>query len=263
MEARARPGSRGLRWCLALAGGGALALTALAAGAVTPGQSFDSSPSQGAPFTVLTFSGTDCTGSSPEVVAELETITGDEIPGGTGAIPGASTFVFLTPDSSGAWSATLTIPPVVAPGTYRLVAVCRPDPSTQVAYALAPFEVLPGPLASMSAAPREGVAGTDTVLTVSGTLCRGENAEVVVRVFLAADEESGSDAFAAQASFSPDAEGTWSGTLTVPGNAAAGDYGVGGECRINGQQFFLYLPPARLLLVGPPPLVSVGPTFTG
>jgi len=262
MAARRRPGSRSLRWCLALAGGAALAL-AVAAGAVTPGQSFDRSPSQGAPFTVLAFSGTDCTGTSPEVVAELETTTGDEIPGGTGAIPGASTFVFLTPDSSGTWSATLTIPPVVAPGTYRLVAACRPDPSTQVAYAPQPFEVLPGSLASMSVAPGEGDAGTDLVLTMSGTLCRGESAEVEVRVFVAADEGSGSDAFAARASFVPDAEGNWSGTLTVPATAVAGDYGVSGECRVSGQQFFLYLPTARLLLVGPPPPVSAGPTFTG
>jgi hypothetical protein len=238
-------------------------LAALAAGAVTPGQSFDSSPSQGAPFTVLAFSGTDCTGSSPEVVAELETTTGDEIPGGTGAIPGANLIVFLTPDSTGAWSATLTIPPVVAPGTYRLVAQCRPDPSTQVAYAPQPYEVLPGPLASLSAAPGQGVAGSDLALIVSGTLCRGENAEVDVRVFLAADEGSGSDAFAARASFPSDGEGNWSGTLTVPGSAVAGDYGVLGECRVSGQQFFLYLPTARLLLVGPPPPVSVGPTFTG
>jgi hypothetical protein len=268
MEADARPGSWSLRswtlrWCVALAGVAALAVAGIAAGAVTPGQAFDSSPSQGAPFTVVAFSGTDCAGSSPEVLVELETTTGDDVPGGTGAIPGASVLVFLTPDGSGAWSGNITIPPVIAPGAYRLVAVCRPDPSTQVAYAPQPFEVLPGPLASMSATPSEGVAGTDLVLTVSGTLCRGEGAAVDVRVFLAADEGVGTNAFAAQARFLPDADGNWAGMLSVPGTAIAGDYSVVGECSVNGQQFFLYLPPPRLLLVGPPPPVILRPTFTG
>ena len=59
------------------------------------------------------------------------------------------------------------------------------------------------------------------------------------------------------------ADGSWSGTLTVPSSAPAGDYRVAGECRVRGSQFFLYLPPAHLVLVGPAPPVSVGPAFTG
>jgi hypothetical protein len=57
-----------------------------------------------------------------------------------------------------------------------------------VAYAPQPFEVLPGELASMSVSPTRATAGTDVVLNVSGTLCRGADAQVDARIERAEEE---------------------------------------------------------------------------
>lgn len=199
------------------------------------------SPSQGPPFTVVTVSGANCTGSSPSVVGELESPAGDSQPGGTGAIPGASgVFFTTTPDAAGLWTDSFTVPPVVSPGQYRVVAHCGPDSNTQpVEYAPQPFEVLAGGSASMSVSPTQAPAGVDVVLDVSGTLCQGSAPEVDVRVHLAGSEEGGE--FVARAFFTPDSEGNWSGQVTIPAGPAA-TYAVGAVCNVEGQQFFIYLP---------------------
>ena len=179
--------SRNLRRGLSIVASAALvaALTAVTSGAITPGESFNVSPSQGAPFTVISVSGANCVGQSAS--AELEDLTGDDLPGGTGAIPGADVVTFAAPDGAGNWSGNITIPPVVAAGQYRVVASCGP-----VAYAPQPFEVLAGDLASMSVSPTQATAGTDVVVSVSGTLCRGANAQVDVGI---PNESTGSRRF--------------------------------------------------------------------
>jgi hypothetical protein len=249
---------KALPWFVALGGSAALgvaALSGVAVGAVTPGEPFSVSPSQGAPFTVVAVSGANCTGPSPSVIAELVSATGP--------IPGADVVVFATPDVNGDWSDSFTIPPVVAPGQYQVVARCLPDQfdPQPVEYGPQPFEVLPDGLASMSASPTRAVAGTDVVLAVSGTLCRGADAIVDLRVELASAQVA--DEPVARGMFTPDAEGSWSGQVTVPATATAGTYIVGTQCRVSGQPFFLYVPPPELELVQPAVPVPARPTFTG
>lgn len=199
-------------------------------------------PSQGPPFTVVTVSGANCTGPAPSVAGELESPAGDSQPGGTGAIPGARGAVFFvtTPDVTGSWTGSFTVPPVVPPGQYRVVAQCAPESNGQpVEYAPQPFEVLAGGSASMSVSPTQAPAGIDVVLDVSGTLCQGSAPEVDVQVHLAGSEEGGE--FVARAFLTPDSEGNWSGQVTIPAGPAA-TYIVGAVCNVEGQQFFIYLP---------------------
>jgi hypothetical protein len=224
------------------------ALTTVTSGAITPGESFNVSPSQGAPFTAISVSGANCIGQS--AAAELEDLTGDDLPGGTGALPGANAIVFSTPDGAGNWSGNITVPPVVAAGQYRVVASCGPD-----AYAPQPFEVLPGDLASMSVSPTQATAGTTVVVSVSGTLCRGPNAQVDVGI---PDLSRGADEFVAREFVTPDSAGNWSAQLTIPAATPAGSYLVAGQCSVANSQFFLYLPPPTIEL-----LPVVRPTFTG
>ena len=242
--------SRALRRCLPVLAGAALvaALTTVTSGAITPGEPFSVSPSQGAPFTVISVSGANCVGQS--AAAELEDLTGDDRPGGTGAIPGANVIVFATPDGAGNWSGSITVPPVVAAGQYRVVASCGPD-----TYAPQLFEVLAGDLASMSVSPTQATVGTDVVISVSGTLCRGTNAQVDVGI---PDESKGADEFIAREFVTPDSEGTWSAQLTIPATTPPGSYVVAGQCSAGNRPFFFYLPPPTIEL-----LVVLGPNLTG
>ncbi len=225
------------------------AVTAVTSGAITPGQSFNVSPSQGAPFTVLSVSGANCTGQS--VAAELEDLTGDDLPGGTGAIPGANAFVFVAPDGGGNWSGTITIPPVIAAGRYRLVASCGPD-----AYAPQSFQVLAGDLASIAVTPTQATAGTDVAVSVSGTLCRGANSQVDVDIPVLSNQVA--DEFVARVIVTPDSAGNWSAQLTIPSTAPAGSYLVSTQCRVGNLPFFFYVPAPTIHLV---PVAS--PNFTG
>lgn len=200
------------------------------------------SPSQGSPFTVVTVSGASCTGPAPSVAGELESLAGDSQPGGTGTIPGARGAVFFvaTPDVTGLWTGSFTVPPVVPPGQYRVVAGCAPESNAQpVEYTPQPFEVLAGGSASLSVSPTQAPAGVDVVLDVSGTLCQGSAPEVDVQVHLAGSEEGGE--FVARAFFTPDSDGNWSGRMTIPAGPSA-TYVVGAVCNVEGQQFFIYLP---------------------
>jgi hypothetical protein len=223
--------------------------TAATSSAVTPGESFTVSPSGGAPFTVVSVSGANCVGQS--AAAELENVSGDDFPGGTGTIAGAFIGFFATPDGNGDWSGTFTIPPIVPTGQYRVVARCGSD-----TYGPQPFEVLPGELASMAVTPTRAVAGTDVVLSVSGTLCRSINGQDVARVDLADFEAA--DEFLVRESVSPDPAGTWSAALTIPAGTPAGMYFVAAQCVINGFQFFIYLP-SQLIVLEPAAI----PAFTG
>ena len=242
--------SRVLRRGLSILAGAALvaALTIVTSGAITPGEPFTVSPSQGAPFTIISVSGINCMGQA--AAAELEDLTGDDRPGGTGAIPGANAFVFVTSDGAGNWSGSITVPPVVAAGEYRLVASCGPD-----AYAPQPFEVLAGDLASMSVSPTQATAGTDVVISISGTLCRGANAQIDVGI---PDESRGADEFIAREFVTPDSEGTWSAQLTIPATTPAGSYVVDGRCSAGNRPFFFYFPPPTIEL-----LLVLGPNLTG
>ena len=139
---------------------------------------------------------------------------------------------------------------VVTAGQYRVVAGCGP-----VAYSPQPFEVLAGELASMSVSPTQATAGDDVVVSVSGTLCRGENAQADVRIF---DTGAQSDADIARVFVTGDSAGNWSGQLTLSGTTPAGRYLVGTQCVIDSRQFFLYLPPPTFVLV-----LVVSPNFTG
>ena len=224
-----------------------VALTAVVSAAITPGESFNVSPSQGAPFTVIEVSGANCIGQS--AAAELEDLTGDDLPGGTGVIPGANVIVFVAPDGSGNWSGSIAVPPVVAAGQYRVVAACGSD-----AYAPEPFELLAGELASMSVSPTQATAGADVVVDVSGTLCRGPDAQADVGIVDAGAEQA--DEFVARVFVTPDSAGTWSTQLTVPAATPAGNYLVAVQCVVANRQFFLYSPPPTIQLV-------VSPSFTG
>lgn len=213
------------------------------------------SPTQGPPFAVVTVSGAGCTGPSPSVSSELEHPEGDGVPGGTGAIPGASgVFAVTVPDASGSWTLSFTVPPVVAPGQYRVVAHCSRE-IQPVAYAPQPFEVSAGDLASMSVSPTQAPVGVDVVLDVSGTLCRGPAPEADVTVALAGSEEA--DEFVARAVFTPDSAGTWAGRVTIPAGPPA-TYVVGVVCNIEGRQFFIYLPATETGRIPSARLVEVG-----
>jgi hypothetical protein len=224
------------------------ALTAVTSGAITPGEAFSISPSQGAPFTVIAVAGANCIGQA--VHAELEDLTGDDLPGGTGAIPAANVFVVATPDGAGNWSATITVPPVVAAGQYRVVASCGTD-----AYAPQPFQVQAGDLASISVSPTTATTGTDVLVNASGTLCRGAGAQADVGIFEAGAQ---SDDFVARMVVAPDGTGSWSAQLVLPATTPAGTYRVGVQCNVAGRQFFLYVPPPTIQL-----LALAAPTFTG
>ena len=87
------------------------------------------------------------------------------------------------------WIFAVTVPPVVAPGSYRVVAQCSGE-AEPVAYIPQPFEVSAGDSATLSVSPTEAPAGVDVVLDVSGTLCRGPAPEADVTVALAGSEEA-------------------------------------------------------------------------
>ena len=173
-----------------------MSVMSVTSGAITPGEPFVVAPGQGAPFTNVSVSGANCIGQSAST--ELEDLSGDDLPGGTGTIPGAFIGFFGTPDGSGNWSGSFTIPPIVPAGEYRVVAGCGAD-----AYAPQPFTVLPGELASLSVSPTQGTAGTDFYVTVAGTLCRGTDPSVDVGVFDPTLETA--DEFVARVSVTPDA----------------------------------------------------------
>ena len=159
---------------------------------------------------------------------------------------------FGTPDGSGNWSGSFTIPPIVPAGEYRVVAGCGAD-----AYAPQPFTVLPGELASLSVSPTQGTAGTDFHVTVAGTLCRGTDpSDVDVGVFDPTLETA--DEFVARVSVTPDAAGTWTTQVTIPAGTPAGIYRIGVQCLLGGNQFFLYLPPPTIVLN-----LVARPSFTG
>jgi hypothetical protein len=170
-----------------------------------------------------------------------------------------------TPDATGNWTATFTVPPFVAAAQYEVRAICKADPNatTGVEYQPGPFTVLASTAPTISVSPREGRAGRETPLTVSGTLCQGPDAQVEVRVFLRTPESVGGGEFVARGTFPPDADGAWSGVVTIPATARAGTYGVAATCEVGGREPFIYLPTPEIVLTvatAPPP---VTPRFTG
>ncbi len=177
---------------------------------------FTIAPSEGPPHTVVTVSGSNCTGPSPSVVGELEQSSGDAIPGGNA--------VFIaTPDATGAWSDSLTVPPVATPGPHRVVARCLPDQFNPVPieYGPQPFEVLPDGRAGMTVSPTQAPTGVPVVVDVSGTECLGQDASIEVRVEVAGSEDA--DEVIARGSFTPDADGQLVGSGDDPGDFDPGD----------------------------------------
>lgn len=229
------------------------------AGAITPGEPFTVSPSEGGPFTVVAVSGANCTAGPAPFVAG--TVAGSpEV--------GVITQFTATPDATGAWAATFTVPPNKPAGAYEVTAVCHTDPG-QVdgdAYGNQPFTVLAGEAAAMTVSPRSATAGRAVTVTVSGTLCRGADATVDIGIFLrVAEEFAEADEFIARGPATPDADGNWSTQLTIPATAGPGIYGVGAQCIVGGFQFFLY-PVLDIVLSAPAPAavpVARQPSFTG
>lgn len=234
--------------------------SAAIAGAITPGEPFTVSPNEGGPFTVVNVSGANCTdGPAPSV-------TGTVV--GSPDVGVVADFT-ATPDASGEWAAMFTVPPNKPAGPYEVTATCLTDPNQANgdAYGNQPFTILEGEPATMTVSPRSAQAGEDVTLTVSGTLCRGEDATVDVGIFVRVAEEFGEvDEFVDRTTSTPDAEGNWVAQLTIPASTAPGTYGVGAQCIVAGSPFFLY-EPVDVVLSAPevPPAAPVTrpPPFTG
>jgi hypothetical protein len=230
--------------------------SAAAVGAITPGEPFTVSPSQGGPFTVVNVSGANCTeGPAPSVEG---TVVGSPEVGVVAAFT-------ATPDANGEWATTFTVLPNTPAGAYEVTAMCKTDPNQLEgdAYGNQPFTILEGEPATMTVSPRSALAGKDVTVTVSGTLCRGEDAVVDVEIFLVAGDP---DEFVARATLTPDAEGNWVARLTIPASTAPGNYRVGAVCSVGALQSFLY-PPVDVVLLAPeappaPPVIRE-PSFTG
>lgn len=244
--------------------GGALVATvgllgsAAIAGAITPGEPFAVSPNEGGPFTVVNVSGANCT-DGPE-----PTVTGTVV--GSPDVGVVAQFT-ATPDANGDWEAMFTVPPNKPAGPYEVTATCLTDPNQLDgdAYENQPFTIIEGEPATMTVSPRSAQAGEDVTVTVSGTLCRGEDAAVDVGIFLRVPEEIGeADEFVARTTATPDAEGNWVAQLTIPASIEPGTYGVGAQCLVAGLQFFLY-EPVDVVLSEPEVAAPVtrAPSFTG
>lgn len=248
-------------------------LTALASTALISGKALSQAgapltvtPTQGTQFTSVNVTGSNCAAGAPSVTGAL---TG---PPGTGSSIEGTPFqtavaVFTaTPDASGNWTASFAVPPFLPAGEYLVRAICKLDPNapTGVEYQPRPFRVLPATSPTISVSPRQAPAGQAVRLTVSGTLCEGPDAVVDVRVFERVPESRGGDDFVANAMFRPDAEGTWSGNVTIPATAPAGTYRVGATCMVGGNALFNYVPvPEVVLSTAAVPVQKPRVTFTG
>lgn len=230
--------------------------SAAVAGAITPGEPFTVSPNQGGPFTVVDVSGANCTdGPAPSVTG---TVVGSPDVGVVAQFT-------ATPDANGDWATTFTVPPNKPAGPYEVTATCRTDANQAEgdAYGNQPFTIVEGAPATMTVSPRSAQAGADVTVTVSGTLCRGEDAAVDIGIFF---EFGDPDEFVARTTSSPDAEGNWAAQLTIPASTEPGTYVVGAQCIVAGSQFFLYEPIDVVLSAAaapPAPPVIREPTFTG
>ena len=230
--------------------------SAAAAGAITPGEPFTVSPSQGGPFTVVNVAGANCTdGPAPSVAG---TVVGSPDVGVVAQFT-------ATPDANGDWATTFTVPPNQPAGPYEITAVCKTDPN-QIdgdAYGNQPFEIIQGEAATMTVSPRSAVAGEDIVVIVSGTLCLGEDTVVDIGIFF---EGQDPDEFVAREMSNPATDGGWASQLTIPASAAPGTYFVGASCSVAGLPFFLYeRVDVELLAPEAPPAPPVirEPSFTG
>ena len=115
----------------------------------------------------------------------------------------------------------------------------------------------------MTVSPRSAVAGEDVIVTVSGTLCRGEDAAVDIGIFF---EGQDPDEFIARGTSSPATDGGWASQPTIPASTAPGTYLVGVQCSVAGLPFFLYEPVDVVLSAPeapPAPPVIRRPSFTG
>ena len=150
--------------------------------------------------------------------------------------------------------AEVIVPPYVPAGQYEVRAICKtsPNAATGAEYQPRPFTVLAATPPVFTVTPREARAGQAVRLTVSGTLCQGPNAEAQVDVFERVPESQASDEPLVRGTFRPDAHGSWSGTITIPGTAGAGTYGGGASCLRGGQLLLIYSPTVDVVLIGAP-----------
>ena len=205
-------------------------------------------PTSGGPFTSVTVSGTACNqGPGPHVFTGLV----DPASGNGVTIP-----VRATPDSSGAWSASFVVPPTAAPGEVQVEATCHPDqdePGTR--YPGAAFTVLNGsPRATIIVEPTEATVGDDIRFHVAGTLCRGPAASMTVHYFPKANPS-----FEASIGVRPDADGTWSGELTIhAAEQRPGDWALVGQCRVGETFFFVHTAVSLLPRATPGPVSLTG-----
>lgn len=244
----------------ALAKKAAILLAALA-GAMTVtgavgqvGSPLTVTPIQGSQLTDVVVSGSDCRGGSPSsVVGALAGPpgTGSRIEGTPFETAAVGSVFTATPDAGGNWTASFTVPPFIAAGQYEVRAICKSDPnaSTGAEYQPRPFTVLAATSPELSVSPREARAGQDVRLSVSGTLCLGPEAVVDVGVFERVPESVGAaDEFVARATFRPNPQGVWEGSLLIPARARPGTYGVGATCERGGVPRFNYLPVPNVVL---------------
>jgi hypothetical protein len=233
-----------------------LALTGTSSGQA--GQPISVSPTEGMAFTQVSVSGGGCLkGPSSVVGGRLFAPNGAE----------SSVVIDTTPNSAGNWTTTFTVPPDLPAGQYTIRATCRQNPNDPGgdAYQPGPFRILQSPRPVFRVSPTQATAGQAVVLSVSGTLCRGAQAEVDAGVFALGTEEA--DEFVDRRSFTPDAQGNWSGQLTMPASASPGRYRTFAGCNIGGRQLFIYpdKPSVVLSARGARPAVAVParPSFTG
>lgn len=218
------------------------------------GEPLTVTPTQGAQLTEVTVSGSNCRGGNPSSVAGA--LVG---PPGTGSVIEGTPFqsavagtVFTpTVDGNGNWTATFVVPPYIDAGEYQVRAICKAsaNATTGAEYQPRPFTVLAAAASPvLSVSPREARAGQAVTLNVSGTLCVGPNAEAQVEVREEVPESQAGDQPLLAATFRPDAQGSWSGTVTIPATARAATYRVGAFCQRGGQLLFIYSPVAKVVL---------------
>jgi uncharacterized protein YndB with AHSA1/START domain len=132
------------------------------------------------------------------------------------------------------------------------------------------LESLQGTPATMTVSPRAARAGQDVTVTMSGTLCRRDDAAVAIGIFVRApvpgESEEPEFEFVTRATSIPDDQGNWTTLLTIPASSAPGAYGVDARCRVADLQFFLYEATDMILLPSEaPPAIPMArqPSFTG
>ena len=171
-------------------------------------------PTSGAPGDEITVTGTGCDSADDQATVGLYS---DDGTAGTPDATEDEVTVAVTADDT--FEATLTVPADADPALdYYVLAECGDEAYDAVDYNV----TLIGDGGDLDITPTSGRAGT--VITVSGTECGAETVDVIFG--------SAQDGEAASREDVPVADdGSWSTTITVPGDARAEqDYAVNADC---------------------------------